>query len=63
MDPFSVIWALLAAWLLTLEVAGRLGLFGLAPFGHTLARVRNKPVGRAVLVVFWMWAGWHLFAR
>jgi len=63
MDLFPAIWVLLAAALSALEIAGRLGLFGLAPFGRTLAALRNSAVGRAALIVLWMWVGWHLFAR
>jgi hypothetical protein len=28
-----------------------------------LARLSTGPVARVMLVVAWMWAGWHLFAR
>jgi hypothetical protein len=62
-ELFPLIWALLAAVLLALEIMGRLGLFGLAPLGPTLAVLRRRPLGRAALVVAWMWLGWHLFAR
>jgi hypothetical protein len=62
-DLFGVIWSLLTGGLVALEVAGRLGLSGLVPLGRTLAVLRSNPVGRACLVVLWMWAGWHLFAR
>lgn len=63
MGLFPVTWAVLAAALLAVEVGGRLGLFGLSPFGPTLSVVRSRPWGRTALVLFWMWVGWHVFAR
>ena len=31
--------------------------------GTLVAWITARPVGRIVLVVGWMWLGWHLFAR
>jgi hypothetical protein len=58
-----VIWGALGACAVGLEIAGRCGVAGFAPVGRVLAAVRAKPAGRAILVILWMWLGWHLFAR
>jgi uncharacterized membrane protein YdcZ (DUF606 family) len=31
--------------------------------GDLVTVVAGRPAGRAVLVVAWMWLGWHAFAR
>lgn len=63
-DVTFAAWALLAAAvvvLAVLSVAPRSPVAGpLAPLRAYLASHR---VARAVVVVAWMWAGWHLFAR
>jgi anti-sigma-K factor RskA len=58
-------WALLAlavAVLVALALAGRAGVARrpLAPLEAYLAR---HPAARVVLVLGWMWLGWHFFAR
>ena len=63
MNAAGLIWAALAAGVVSLEVVGRLGRFQLAPLSRVLAVLRDRPLGRAALVVAWMWLGWHLFAR
>lgn len=57
------IWGALAACAAGLELAGRFDLSGAAPIGHVVAMLRAKTAGRAALVLFWMWFGWHVFAR
>lgn len=57
------IWSALVGCAAGLEIAGRLGVAGLSPAGRLLASLRNRTAGRAALVVFWMWFGWHVFAR
>lgn len=63
-DATFAAWALLAAaaaMLALLSWAPRAPVAGpLAPLRSYLAGHR---VARAALVVAWMWAGWHLFAR
>jgi hypothetical protein len=31
--------------------------------GATMRRITSSRVGRVVLVIGWMWLGWHAFAR
>ena len=53
--------ATLAVWARSRsETAG-----GAAPArpGVVLGRLASGPILRVVLVLAWMWAGWHLFAR
>jgi hypothetical protein len=57
------IWGALVACAAGLEIVGRLGVGGLSPAGRILATLRAKMAGRAALVVFWTWFGWHVFAR
>jgi hypothetical protein len=57
------IWATLFVAVVALEVAGRRRLGALAPLGQVLRALRDAPVGRGVLVLLWMWLGWHVFAR
>jgi hypothetical protein len=44
-------------------MAGRRGIAGAAPLGRVLVVLRSKTAGRAALVIFWMWFGWHVFVR
>jgi hypothetical protein len=57
------VWAALAAALVACEVLARVsgGRFSLAA---ELARRATAPVlGRTVVILAWMWLGWHAFAR
>jgi len=58
-----VVWGVLVVAAAALEVAGRRRADGLAPFGQVLGALRAPLVGRSLLLVGWMWLGWHLFAR
>ncbi|MGH9172441.1 MAG: DUF6186 family protein [Acidimicrobiales bacterium] len=31
--------------------------------GEILSLLRRRAIGRGLIVVFWAWLGWHLFAR
>jgi hypothetical protein len=31
--------------------------------GETMRRLAARPAARAVVLLFWMWLGWHSFAR
>jgi len=58
------VWALLGAAavvLAALSVARRGGVR--EPFGPLRAYLADHRVARVALVVAWMWAGWHFFAR
>jgi hypothetical protein len=36
---------------------------GTATIGDALALIMRNRVGRALVVVAWLWLGWHLFVR
>jgi hypothetical protein len=57
------VWALLG--LATLAVWAWSHAEGAAPArpGVVLGRLATGPFLRVALVLAWMWAGWHLFAR
>ncbi len=58
-----VVWGVLALWVVALEVLAWRGRAGVGRPGPLLLRLFRVPWGRAVLLVGWMWLGWHLFAR
>lgn len=58
-----VVWALLGAAVVAGQmVAARSG--GRLPgLGQLVVRITARRTGRAVMVLGWMWLGWHAFAR
>lgn len=32
-------------------------------FGDVFGFLAQKPIGRAIVLGFWAWSGWHFFAR
>jgi hypothetical protein len=58
-----VIWSALLVVAVVLETAGRGGVSPIPPLERVLRGVRSAALGRGVLVLGWMWLGWHLFAR
>ena len=57
------VWAALAAAAVGIEIAG-LASGGRRPTIAGLVRaIVSHPVARVVLLVGWMWLGWHAFAR
>jgi hypothetical protein len=57
------VWALLGAALLALWAWSSTDRAPLARPSVVLVRLASGPLLRVVLVVGWMWTGWHLFAR
>lgn len=57
------VWAVLG--LATLALWARSHVAGSQPArpAVVLERLARGPILRVVLVLSWMWAGWHLFAR
>ncbi len=56
-------WAVLAAVVLLVWARSHGRRPGPARPSVVLERLATTPVLRVVLVLAWMWAGWHLFAR
>ncbi len=57
------VWAVLGLAVLGLWVRARAPERSPARPALVLERLATGPVLRVVLVLGWMWAGWHLFAR
>ena len=57
------VWAVLAAWVLGLWARSRSAMTTLARPTDVVERLATGPLLRIFLVLVWMWAGWHLFAR
>ncbi len=58
-----LVWALLGVAALGLWAWSRSGRARVARASEVLARAAQGPLLRLALVLAWMWAGWHLFAR
>jgi hypothetical protein len=58
-----VLWSITAAGLIACEAAARVFGRGWPRAGELLRRARNRLSGRLLLVVIWLWLGWHSFAR
>ncbi len=62
-DATFAVWAVLGALAVSAQlvaVCSRGRLVGLPDLARRLTRARS---GRLVLVLGWMWLGWHAFAR
>jgi hypothetical protein len=57
------VWATLGALVFLLVASDLLLHRGDTRLGAVVRRVTARSVGRAVLVLGWMWLGWHAFAR
>ena len=57
------LWAVLAAAALGLWYRSHVPGARTARPSVVLRRLATGPVSRVALVLAWMWAGWHLFAR
>jgi hypothetical protein len=57
------VWAALAAALVGCEVLARATAGRLPPVAALARRVTAPRLGRAVVILGWMWIGWHAFAR
>ena len=58
-----VVWGLLGAAALLLWALSYLRPSAVAHPSDVVGKVATHPVGRVILVVGFMWLGWHLFAR
>ena len=59
----DALWAFLAVSVLLLEGTARLTSRRVAPFGAVVRSIVTRAWLRVLLVLAWMWLGWHLFAR
>ena len=56
-------WAVLAAAFVALEVRSLVGRDRFATVGDALDRLLRNGFARAILLLGWLWLGWHVFAR
>jgi hypothetical protein len=56
-----LVWAVLGAAVIVGQVVARFSDF--PGLGTVVKRVTASRLGRGVLVLAWMWLGWHAFAR
>jgi hypothetical protein len=62
-DVTYVVWAVLGAVVVATQVAAVTGIGRLPGVAAVTGRAAAGRVARSVLVVGWMWLGWHAFAR
>jgi hypothetical protein len=58
-----LVWALLGIGLVACVVTASLTKGRVPTLGSKVGRLTSHPWGRILLVVGWMWLGWHAFAR
>jgi len=56
-------WAALVIAFVVLEVRARVRRERFATVGDALDRLLRNGVARAILLLGWLWLGWHLFVR
>ena len=61
--PSYAVWAVLGLATLSLWAWSHTAGSTLARPGVVLERLATGPILRVLLVLTWMWMGWHLFAR
>lgn len=57
------LWVVAACALVVCEVASRRLDHGWPTATQLLGSARGHLVGRLVLILAWLWLGWHVFAR
>ena len=57
------VWSVLGVLALAMVVAARVSKGRFPGAVDVLGRATVRPWARALLVVGWMWLGWHAFAR
>ena len=62
-DWTLVVWALLGVAFSALVVISHLSGGRFPTLSAAIRRLTARPVGRGLLVLGWMWLGWHAFAR
>jgi hypothetical protein len=56
-------WAILAAAFVLLEVRARVRRERLATAGDALDVLLRNAAARVIVLLGWLWLGWHVFAR
>jgi hypothetical protein len=56
-------FVLVISALITLEVLGRRPTNRIPTAGQWLGYVMRPSAGRALILLGWLWLGWHFFAR
>jgi hypothetical protein len=59
----TALWGVAAVALVMCEVASRTFKRGWPTAAGLLGGARGHVAGRLVLVIGWVWLGWHVFAR
>ena len=57
------IWCALFMVGVLIDTAGRLRPDGVATFDRATAIIESRITGRAILILLWVFVGFHLFAR
>ncbi|MGH9079432.1 MAG: DUF6186 family protein [Acidimicrobiales bacterium] len=58
-----LVWGLLGIGLLAGQIAAVLSKGRIPTLGALVRRSTENPIGQWLLVLAWMWLGWHAFAR
>jgi hypothetical protein len=58
-----LVWALLAATLAGCQITAVVSRGGFPGLGTLVRRVNAGRAGTILVVLAWMWLGWHAFAR
>ena len=62
-DATLAVWAGLGALVVAAELAALASRGRVPGLGALLDRIGSRRIGQGVLVLGWMWLGWHAFAR
>ena len=62
-DAVRAVWATIGGLVATVAVAAALSGGRLPGYGALARTATDGPVRRTVVVLAWMWLGWHAFAR
>ena len=58
-----IVWAVLGAVVVCVQIVAVLSKGGFPGLGAVVTRAGAGRVGRSLVVLAWMWLGWHAFAR
>jgi hypothetical protein len=58
-----VVWGVLGTVVVVGQLTALMSRGRLPGLGSALARLAGLRIGRYLLVLAWMWLGWHAFAR